>query len=189
MDGESPSPPPVTLEQCRDYLVLLARVQLPPQLRGKVDPSDVAQEVLLKALKAVHQLRGKTGPELRAWLRRILVNTLTDECRAQSAKIRDVKLERSQEAMLERSSARLEEWLRDSSDGAEAKVLREERLDLIARAINALPEAQRTAIELSYIHGSTTAQIAQQMERSKKAVAALIARGVEAIRQRMAEDS
>jgi RNA polymerase sigma-70 factor (ECF subfamily) len=154
-----------------------------------VDPSDVAQEVLLKAIEALHQLRGKTDPELRAWLRRILANTLTDQCRLYSAKARDVNLERSLEAALERSSARLEEWLRDAADGPEAKVLREEQLDQIARALNDLPEAQRIAFESFYIHGYTLTQISQDMGRTKKAVAALIARAVQALRQRMAEDS
>src|SRR5262249_32343139 len=111
------------------------------------------------------------------------------QCRLYSAKARDVNLERSLEAALERSSTRLEEWLRDAADGPEAKVLREEQLDQIARALNELPEAQRIAFESLYIHGYTLAQISQDMGRTKKAVAALIARAVQALRQRMAEDS
>jgi DNA-directed RNA polymerase specialized sigma24 family protein len=39
------------------------------------------------------------------------------------------------------------------------------------------------------LHGHTLAQIGQEMGRTKKAVAALIARAVQAIRQRIAEDS
>jgi RNA polymerase sigma-70 factor (ECF subfamily) len=154
-----------------------------------VDPSDVAQEVLLRAIQAIGQYRGTTETELRSWLRTILLNTIKDQYRAFSGPTRDVNLERSLEAALERSSARLEEWLRDSADRPDARVLREELLDQIARAINALPEAQRIAFELFYIRDCTLAQISQDMGRTKKAVAALIARAVQAIRQRMAEDS
>ncbi|MFI5461363.1 MAG: sigma-70 family RNA polymerase sigma factor [Isosphaerales bacterium] len=187
MDGATTGLPP--LERYRDYLVLLARVLLYPQLRTKLDPSDIAHDAYLRALQAIHQFRGDTEIELRSWLRQILVHTLNDQYRAFSAQNRDVKLERSLEDVLERSSARLEEWLGVSSDGAEAQLMKEEQLDRIARAINQLPENQRTAVELHYIHGYTLAQISQQMGRSQNAVGALIARGVKAIRKTMTETS
>jgi RNA polymerase sigma-70 factor (ECF subfamily) len=189
MDGAPTGHGRPPLERYREYLVLLARVLLDLKLRRKVDPSDIAQEALLRALQAIHQYEGTTEVELRSWLRTILLNTLKDHYRAFSGPTRDVNRERSWEATLERSSARLEEWLRDSSDGPEAKILKEERLDQIARAINELPEDQRTAVELFYIHGFTLAEVGEQMGRTANAAGALIARAVKAIRRRMTEDS
>src|SRR5689334_15445248 len=66
------------LESYRPYLLLLARLQLGARLRGKVDPSDLVHETILKAHKGRDQFRGHTHAEMRAWLRRILANTLAD---------------------------------------------------------------------------------------------------------------
>src|SRR5437764_603723 len=91
-------------EQFRDYLKLLARQQIDPRLRGKLDPSDVVQDTLLRAHEKRDQFRGQSGAEMAAWLRRILANNLAQALRRYGAQRRDTALERCLEARVEASS-------------------------------------------------------------------------------------
>jgi RNA polymerase sigma-70 factor (ECF subfamily) len=100
------------LEGHRDYLHLIARLHLPPRLRGKLDASDVVQQTLLRAHRHRDQFRGRGDAELAAWLRRILASTLADAARQYGAGKRDLALEQSLEAAFHDSSERLETLLR-----------------------------------------------------------------------------
>src|SRR5262245_45649322 len=83
-------------EQFRDWLRSHAALLLDDRLRAKVDPSDVAQEALLRAVEAQDQFRGQSEAERWAWLRSILASTLTDLVRRfLASRKRNVGLEES----------------------------------------------------------------------------------------------
>src|SRR5262249_15444841 len=99
------------LDQFRAYLLLLARAHLRGQGHAKLVASDIVQRTLLEAHRKSAQFRGGTHAELAAWLRRLLTCTLADVLRALGRVKRDAARERSLEAALDESSARLEAWL------------------------------------------------------------------------------
>jgi RNA polymerase sigma-70 factor (ECF subfamily) len=171
------------LGRYRDYLRLLARLHLDPRLQGKVDPSDAAQEALLHAQQSLEQFRGTTEAEQAAWLRAILATTLAEMLRQYTRQKRDVALERSLHASLDESSGRLEAWLIDEHGSPDDRVVRQELLLRLASALQALPDDQRTVLELRYLHGQPIAAIEQATGRTTASVAGLLRRGLDRLRK------
>jgi RNA polymerase sigma-70 factor (ECF subfamily) len=182
----TPPHDPGELERYREYLTLLARLQLDPRLRGKVDVSGVVQQTLLEAYQALR--RQPAGPEpAAAWLRRVLANNLRDEVRKFATAARDVGRERSLEAALDESSSRVEAWLAADQSSPSERAERNERLLALAAALARLPEDQRQAVELHHLHGRPLEEIAAALGRSKGAVAALLFRGLQKLRDILRE--
>jgi RNA polymerase sigma-70 factor (ECF subfamily) len=180
MAGEEDNPGQ-SLERYRDYLLLLARIQLARSLQAKLDPSDLVQQTLLKAHRNRGQFRGRTEAELVAWLRAILARHLADVARkfGPRAGVR----ERSLEAALEQSSARLEAWLAAGDTSPSRKAERQEQLLRMAEGLAALPDDQRVALELRHLRGLAVAEVAREMGRSPAAVGSLLFRGLKALRE------
>jgi RNA polymerase sigma-70 factor (ECF subfamily) len=173
------------LERFRQYLYLLARLQLDPQLRGKLDPSDVVQQTLLEAFEKRDQFRGRSEAELAGWLRQVLAHNLADALRRFGQGKRDVARERSLEDSLRASSARLERWLAAEDPSPGEQVERQERAVRLAAALATLPEAQREALVLQYWYGWTLAEIGRHLERTPAAVAGLLKRGLKKLRREL----
>lgn len=185
--GEQSNVSGLVLEHYRDYLRVLARLQLAPPLRGKLDPSDLVQQTLLKAHQALGQFRGRSPAELAAWLRQILARTLANAARDLGRGRRDVTLERSLERSLDESSARLEAWLVAEQSSPSQRAERDEETLLLFRALADLPEAQREALLLKHCQGWSLAEIARHLDRSTTAVASLLQRGLKQLREHLRE--
>ena len=90
--------------------------------------------------------------------------------------------ERSLEATLAESSARLEAWLAAEQSSPSQQAARNERVLRLAEALTTLSEAQRKALELHYLQGRSVAEIGQELGRSTTAVVGLLHRGLKQLR-------
>lgn len=175
------------LDSCRAYLRLLARLHLAPQLRGKIDPSDVVQQTLLHAYQALDQFRGRSEAEWVGWLRQILARNLAQALRDFSRAKRDLAREQSLQAALDGSSARLEAFLAADQSSPSRHAEQGEQALRLAEALEQLPEAQCEALVLQHWQGLSLAEIGTHLGRSPEAVAGLIKRGLKQLRQLLRE--
>lgn len=165
------------LERYRNYLLILARLQLGRRLRGRLDASDVVQQALLKAHAARDTFKGG-DQALAGWLRRILVRTVADVVRDQHRDKRNAALERSLEADLEAASSRFEIWARSDETSPSGKAARKEHYLRLADALAELPEIQREALLLKHCEGLSLADVGQRLGRSSAGIASLLRRGL-----------
>lgn len=177
------------LERYRNYLRLLARMQMVPRLQGKLDPSDLVQQTLLKAHQALDQFRGQTDAELAGWLRRILARTLASAVRDMGRQKRNLALERSLEASLDQSSTRLEAWLAADCLSPSGQAVRNEQIVQLTQALARLPDAQREALMLKHCQGWSLAAIGLHLGRTPVAVASLLQRGLRQLREELRSET
>jgi RNA polymerase sigma-70 factor, ECF subfamily len=171
------------LERFRDYLRLLARLQLNSKLQAKLDGSDIVQQTLLQAHENRDQFRGQSDAEMAGWLRSILANVLATAIRRYAADARNLGRERVVQDSLANSSARIENWLAAEQSSPSEHVMRIEELARLANALAQLPNDQREVIELHHLKGLSIADIAESMQRTKPSVMGLLFRGQKKLRE------
>jgi RNA polymerase sigma-70 factor (ECF subfamily) len=179
------------LELSRNYLKLLARLQIDRQLQGKADASDLVQETFMEAVRDFPGFRGFSEAEWLAWLRRILVSNLANLVRRyRGTHRRDVRLERTLAADIEQSSDVMGQALvarRQTTPWEEAA--RREQSVVLADLLERLPPDYREAIVLRQLEGLSFPEVAVRMDRSVDSVKKLWVRGLARLRQTLGDRS
>jgi RNA polymerase sigma-70 factor, ECF subfamily len=169
------------LELYRNYLNMLARLQIDRRLRGRVDPSDLVQDTFLEAHRAFAAFHGQNEVDLLEWLRRILRSRLTSLVRRHClAQRRDVRLEHRLDEELEHSSEIARTLLATESSPSQNASRREQAV-VLADALECLPEHYREVIVLRHMEELSFPEVARRMERSLDSVKNLWVRALAAL--------
>jgi RNA polymerase sigma-70 factor, ECF subfamily len=177
------------LELYRNYLRLVARALIGRALRVRLDASDLIQDTFLKAAGEFSHFLGSTEPELTAWLRRILVRTLANQAKHHRRQGRDYQRQESLEAMLDRSSAAVEQALAAPVETPSHHAVRREQAVLLADALERLPADYREVFILRNLEHVPFDQIAQRMGRSAGAARVLWKRAMDRLSQSLRDHS
>jgi RNA polymerase sigma-70 factor (ECF subfamily) len=176
------------LELHRNYLELLARLQIGQRLRGKVDAADIVQDAFLKAHQDFVRFRGGTEAEWVAWLREILAMQLAQVVRRYfKTQRRDIRLERRLSMELDQSSRCLDKGLMAAQSTPSRQAVRREQAVLLADALKQLPDDYREVIILSHLVGLSFPEVARQMGRTLDSVKNLWARALDRLRRKLGE--
>jgi len=160
-----------------DFLVIKYQHKIIQLVNGYIkDPSeaqDVAQEVFLKAYRALGSFRGEAA--FYTWLYRIAINTAKNYLLSRSRRSSSFEVD-IQDAEAIENAPQLQ-----GMDTPERHLLNEEIVDTIKTAIENLPEEMRIAIMLREFEGMSYEEIAVAMDCPVGTVRSRIFRAREAI--------
>ncbi|MGQ0637386.1 MAG: sigma-70 family RNA polymerase sigma factor [Planctomycetaceae bacterium] len=175
------------LEKYRNYLELLARVEIGRRLRNKVDTSDIVQETFLEAVRNFDRFRGSGEREFVAWLREILFARIAVIQRHYvGTQQRDVRREQHLGFDLGHSSRMFDAALLALSTPSQQLARREQGV-LLAEALAQLPEDYREVVVLRQLEELPFSEVAQRMGRSVSSVKQLWARSLHRLRRLLRE--
>ena len=143
--------------------------------RNRADAEDLVQDTYVKALRFAHQFR--PGTNLKAWLFTILHNTWRNRVRDSARGIVDVDSDRLDEAASHEGAI--------PSETPERILLRATLDADLQAALDALPEAFRTAVWLRDVEELSYAEIAEVLAVPIGTVMSRISRGRRLLFQRL----
>jgi RNA polymerase sigma-70 factor (ECF subfamily) len=170
------------LEHYRPYLLLVAERELDPGLRAKGGASDLVQETFLEAHRDLPRLfTGSSDDELRAWLRRLLLNNLGTFARSFRG---TAKREVGREVCLGADDSRSEpvNGLAARGDTPSRVMMANESAETIKHALSRLPDDYRRVIQLRYEESRSFEEVGRIMGRTPEAARKLWARAMERLR-------
>jgi RNA polymerase sigma-70 factor (ECF subfamily) len=178
------------LELYRNYLRLLARIEIGRRLQGKVDASDLVQETFLEAHRHFHRFEGSDEPQFACWLRQILAGRVAHLVRHYfGTQGRNIRLEEELAAELDNSSRMFGHELAASISSPSLQAVKREQAVLLADALQKLPADYRDVLVLRHLEALTFPEVARRMQKTQDSVEKLWLRGLVRLRQVFGESS
>jgi RNA polymerase sigma-70 factor (ECF subfamily) len=177
------------LDRFRPYLNVIAQRLLDERLKGRMDYSDVVQATYLEASRDFEAFRGDSIETFLAWLRHILRNNISTAHQEHLAtQKRSAKLEITMNSIGSYGSSpmQFEQLIPAETSSPSQRMMRSEAAAILAACIEGLPRAQGDAIRMRYLEGMSLKGISERMKKTEMAVAGLLKRGLQGLREEIA---
>ncbi len=148
-------------------------------LHNKDDSEDLSQEIFIKAYQSLQGFKGDAT--FSTWIYRIAVNAALNKTRKSSKRL----IVQRFEIVFGNSKKQEYSFPAPDTENPENILILDEHRELVHKALEGLPENQRTAIVLSKYDDLSQRQIAEVMNTSEGAVEALIQRAKANLRDKL----
>lgn len=167
--------PEIAFEQHRERLLSVIYLRMGPDLRTRMDPEDVLQEVAIEAMNSWHTLSdpANAGAWLVTLARRKIARILRDQV---GVAARDPRREHAIKTDIP---------LADRRSGPVTAADRKDRLLLLSQALDRLSEDYREVVLLTKIEGLPAREVGERMGRSENAVNLLLSRALKRLAQEL----
>lgn len=175
-----PSDLDALLAAIRPWVRQQARLLLNPAFERRLDGSDIAQDVCLRAARGFAEFQGTRPAQFFAWIDRILHRVIIDEFERHRAGIRDLRREVAESRVL----ATLVQ--RESSP--EQRAVRDEQAVALAGALEQLPPHQREVLEGRFFDQRSFAELATAMGKSEGALRVVCLRALRKLQELLGDE-
>jgi len=148
-------------------------------VHNKDDADDLSQDIFIQAYQALPRFKGDSA--FSTWLYRIAVNASLNKIRKSTLKN---ILQRIENFTGKRNEHETFVSVSTGED-PENMLIRQEQIEAVRQALDALPENQRTAIILSKYDDLSQKEIAEIMNNTEGAVEALLQRAKKNLRDKL----
>lgn len=165
----------------RDRLRRMVAVRMDPRVAARIDASDVVQEALMDATRKLPAYVERGGCAFYPWLRRIAWERLVKLHRRHiHAQCRSVKREADWEIPLtDESSILLAERLAESATSVGGRLVRQELVGRVRKAMELLAPRDREIIVLRHLEQLTFEEIVGVLDITESAARSRYGRAVE----------
>jgi RNA polymerase sigma-70 factor (ECF subfamily) len=167
------------LEMHWESLLHVAKQNLSPQMRAKLDEFDIVQDTLVEVAANFDQFSGSQSHEFAGWLKAALLNNVRDARRRFESQRRAV----GREVSLHDSAIR--DQLKCNSPSPSSRIRRQEGQQLIEQATEHLSAEHREVLDLRHRKNLNFWEIARHLGRSENSVRKLWARAMAKLRARL----
>jgi RNA polymerase sigma-70 factor, ECF subfamily len=171
------------INRYRPYLLKIACDEADTNLQSKEGESDLVQDAYLNAVRAFALFKGQTQHDLRAWLRKILLNQISGSRTHYHADKRAIDAEIPLQA-IDGKDSRNDNLQAIISSPSEQLVREEERCQ-VESALQTLPDIERAIFAMRQKDGCPFAEIARRLNMSEDAAQKRWARAIQALQEKV----